>query len=154
MIIIGLLALFAGGFTILSMILNAQLGKRIGVLQSTLMNYLVASSVMFIPLLLTGQIKKLTLLPLNAIPWWAFLGGCVGVMVVILSNIIIPRIPVIYTTLLTFLGQMIIGITMDIFITQAFSLGKIIGVSLIGTGLLYNIKVDKTIRNVNSNRSK
>jgi uncharacterized membrane protein YdcZ (DUF606 family) len=152
MIIIGFLALLAGGFTILSMILNAQLGKRIGVLQSTLMNYLVASSVMFIPLFLTGQIKNFTLLPFSEIPWWAFLGGCVGVMVVILSNIIIPRIAVIYTTLLTFLGQMIIGITMDVFITHTFSIGKIIGVSLIGTGLLYNINIDKKICSNNYNK--
>ncbi|MCR1899601.1 DMT family transporter [Irregularibacter muris] len=143
MIWISFLALLAGGFTILSMILNAQLGKRIGILQSTLMNYFVASMGLFFPLLFTGQMKNLFLLPFNEIPWWAFLGGAIGVSVVILSNIVTPKIPVIYTTLLTFLGQMIVGITMDIFLTHTFSLGKVVGVSLIGAGLLYNIHIDK-----------
>ena len=143
MIWISFLALLAGGFTILSMVINAQLGKRIGVLQSTLMNYLVASLGLFLPLLFTGEIKNLSLLPFNEIPWWAFLGGVIGVCIVILSNIVTPKIPVIYTTLLTFLGQMVIGIVMDIFLTYTFSLGKVIGVSLIGTGLLYNIRIDR-----------
>lgn len=143
MAFVSFLALLAGGLTILSMILNAQLGKRIGILKSTLINYFVASSLMFLPLLFTGQIKNLIHLPYRDIPWWAFLGGVVGVSIVMLSNIIIPRIPVIYTTILTFLGQMIVGIIIDILITNTFSLGKIIGISFVGTGLLYNIYVDK-----------
>ena len=64
-------------------------------------------------------------------------------MVVASSNIIIPKIPIIYTSLLIFVGQLFTGILIDYLRIGFVSKGKIIGGILILLGLIYNSNVDK-----------
>jgi transporter family-2 protein len=64
-------------------------------------------------------------------------------MVVASSNIVIPKIPTIYSTLLIFIGQIFTGIIIDYFRAGFVSKGKVIGGVLILVGILYNSNVDK-----------
>ena len=141
--IYSLLALFSGCLVITSMALNAHLAKRIGIFRGTLVNYitgLVTTVLVFLVLGLpfSGFAKNL-----GAIPVWAFLGGCIGVAVVAVSNIIIPKVPTVYVTLLSFSGQLLAGILIDLLIGKSVSIGKIIGVILIFAGVVYNSFIDK-----------
>ncbi|HAG44573.1 MAG TPA: EamA-like transporter family protein, partial [Clostridium sp.] len=77
------------------------------------------------------------------IPFYAFLGGLIGVIVVSASNVVIPKIPTMYTTLLIFIGQIFTGIIIDYLELSSISKGKIIGGLLILLGMLYNSNVDK-----------
>jgi transporter family-2 protein len=136
-------ATLCGSFIILSMIINSHLAKKIGVFQGTLVNYIVGLLTTILLIIIVRNFVNLSYNDYSAIPLWALLGGLIGVMVVASSNIVIPKIPTIYTTLLIFIGQIFTGILIDYFRAGFVSKGKIIGGVLILVGILYNSNVDK-----------
>lgn len=135
------LAIIGGFLTILNMVINAGLAKRIGVFPGTFINYMVGLTIILILVLIIGPSLDTT--SFSNIPFYAFLGGALGVMVVASSNIIIPKIPAIYTVLLNFIGQIFAGIIIDYIRFGSISKGKIIGGILIVLGILYNTSIDK-----------
>ena len=137
-----ILAVLCGAITILSMVINSHLAKEIGVFQGTFINYIVGLITSLLLIFIVRNSITLSFASFIKIPLWAFLGGLVGVIVVGSSNIVIPKIPTIYTTLLIFIGQLFTGILIDYFIVGFVSKGKIIGGLLILLGLIYNSKVD------------
>lgn len=138
-----ILAIIGGCLTILSMIVNSSLAGKIGVLQSTFINYTVGLFIALILTIFTGSLNNFQVNSLNSIPFLAFLGGFIGVMVVAASNIIIPKIPIIYSTVLIFVGQIFTGIIIDYIMEGSISKGKIIGGTLIILGMMYNSSIDK-----------
>jgi len=138
-----ILAVLCGCITIISMIINSHLAKKIGTLQGTLINYIVGLTSTILLMIIVKSSVNLSFNSFTKIPWWALLGGLLGVMVVASSNVVLPKIPTIYTTLLIFIGQLFTGILIDYFIVGFISKGKIIGGLLILLGLLYNSNVDK-----------
>lgn len=137
------IALITGVLVIGSMIVNSRLGDRIGLFQGVLVNYTVG--LFFAILFLLFNLNSVTLTPqvITNIPIWAYLGGVLGFIIVAISNIIIPKIPTIYTTLLIFMGQLFTGIIIDSLGGNIISKGKVIGGILIFFGLLYNLRIDK-----------
>jgi len=125
------------------MIINARLAQEIGTLQGGFINYTVGLLVTMLVILIIMFTGNFATGSLSGIPFYAFLGGFVGVMVVIASNIVIPKIPAIYTTILIFIGQIFTGIILDYFRVGSISIGKIIGGLLIIVGMLYNSYLDK-----------
>lgn len=138
-----ILATISGCLVILSMIINSRLADKIGVFQGTFVNYSVGVLITLILALFTGTLSGFELSSLNNIPIWAFLGGFIGVMVVASSNVVIPKIPVIYTTVFIFIGQIFTGIIIDYIRLGDISKGKVIGGILIILGMLYNTNIDK-----------
>jgi len=138
-----ILAILCGCITIVSMILNSHLARKIGFLQGTLINYIVGLSSSILLIAVVKGHVDLSFSSYSNIPVWAFLGGIVGVIVVASTNIVIPKIPTIYTTLLIFMGQLFTGIMIDYFKNGSISNGKIIGGLLILLGIIYNSNVDK-----------
>lgn len=136
-----ILAIIGGFLTIMSMVVNASLAKKVGVFQGTFINYIVGLILILITVLIMQDNLHVDIL-LN-IPFYAFLGGAMGVLVVAGSNVIIPKIPTIYTTLLTFIGQIFAGVIIDYLRLSYISKGKIIGGLLIILGILYNSNIDK-----------
>jgi transporter family-2 protein len=143
-----ILAVLGGCITIVSMIINSHLAKKIGVFQGTLINYIVGLLSTILLITIVKSSISFSLDSFSKIPAWAFLGGIVGVMVVASSNIIIPKIPIIYTSLLIFVGQLFTGILIDYLRIGFVSKGKIIGGILILLGLIYNSNVDKKEMNI------
>jgi len=126
-----------------SMLINAGLAQKIGAFQGALINYavgLLGTLLIILLILITGNFNTGNL---SGIPFYAYLGGFVGVMVVVASNIVIPKIPVLYTTILIFIGQIFTGIILDYFRVGSISNGKVIGGILIIAGMFYNSYVDK-----------
>ncbi len=138
-----LLALFSGCLVIMSMVFNSQLAKRIGVFKGTLVNYVVGLATTVAIILLLQIPVAVYAGNLGGIPVWAFWGGLLGVAVVATSNVVIPKVPTVYVTLLTFTGQLVAGIVMDMAINNQLSPGKVIGVILMIGGLAYNSYVDR-----------
>ena len=135
--------MIGGILTTLSMLVNSSLGKKIGVIQSTCINYIVGLICSAIVLVILGSSINISIDTFSKIPFYMFLGGAVGVSVVYLSNIIIPKIPVVYSTLLLFVGQVITGIIIDFFVMSELSFTKLIGAIIIIIGLLFNSKIDE-----------
>ena len=134
-----IIALMTGSLVILSMIINSRVGDELGLFQGVFINYALGVIVSAIILLFNLNTVNV---PSN-VPLWAYLGGAVGVIIVSVSNIIIPKIPTIYTTLLIFLGQLFTGMVIDLLTGIEVSRGKIIGGILICVGLFYNLIIDK-----------
>ena len=138
-----ILAILCGCITIISMVINSHLAKEIGVFQGTLINYVVGLLSTILLIAIVRSPVNLSISSYSKIPLWVFLGGLLGVIVVASSNIVIPKIPTIYTTLLIFMGQLFTGILIDYFRVGFISKGKIIGGFLILLGIIYNSNVDK-----------
>ncbi|WP_017414808.1 DMT family transporter [Clostridium tunisiense] len=139
------LAIICGGLTIVSIIINANLGQKLGVFQGGFVNYVMGLSVTLIIIALLRLTGNFQIDNFTGIPFYAYLGGFVGVMVVVASNIVIPKIPAVYSTVLIFIGQIFTGLFIDYIRIGNISIGKIVGGLIIIGGIMYNSYVDKSI---------
>jgi transporter family-2 protein len=122
---------------------NAQLSERIGPLQSTFYNYALGLACSALALGFSWEGLADSAVSGMHVPLWAYLGGAVGVLFVVLSNLTAPNISAFSMTLLMFVGQITAGIAIDVFAHQQLSLGKIAGAALILAGLLANLVIDQ-----------
>ena len=137
-----LLAVLGGLLTTLSMVVSSTLGKKIGLIQSTIIHYIGGLiGGVFILIGLGSKIAP-SIAEMSNMPFYIFLGGVIGVMVVYTSNVVIPKIPVVYSTLLMFSGQMLCAIIIDAIVMKDFSILKLIGAIIVVLGILYNSRVD------------
>lgn len=144
MIIYILISVAAGVSVVVARTINSNLANRIGTFQGTFFNYVVGLIFSGIFLMISREALGMSAVTLKSIPWWAYLGGATGVVVVGLSNYITPKISAFYLTLLLFLGQLLVGIVIDYFTLGQVSAGKLIGGLLVLGGLTYNLIIDKS----------
>lgn len=137
------IAILSGVFVILSMIINANLAKYVGVFQGTLINYLAGLLGMTTLMLLYGNMADLNPQTISSIPIWALGGGLCGVVIVASMNVVIPKIPAVYSTLLLFIGQISVGLFVDYLRFDLIETFKIAGVGLVLVGITYNNYVDQ-----------
>lgn len=138
------LAVTAGSLVILSMIVNSQLSLRIGIFHGVRRNYLVGLFFSVILLLFVDfSISETFQAVLTVNPVFILGGGICGVLIVAGSNKILPKIPVIYTTLLLFCGQALAGLIIDYIISGNVPLNKVLGILVLSLGLFVNMLLEK-----------
>lgn len=138
------LAFTAGIFVILSLIFNSQLSQRVGIFHGVRRNYLVGLACTLIVLFYSDfSLPEVTRSLSSINPLFLVGGGFIGVLVVAGSNFVLPKIPVVYTTILIFGGQAVAGNVIDYIISGEVSLRKIIGTLVIVAGLLVNTLLDR-----------
>jgi transporter family-2 protein len=104
-------AIAAGVLVGLSRQLNGRLSLSTSPLIASFFNHLVG----FVFLTVLGLALGNLLLPGAAsTPWWAFLGGPVGVIFVASGSWLIARIGAVNTALLVIGGQMVSGVALDL----------------------------------------
>ena len=138
-----LMCILAGVCTVVSRITNGLLGERTSPVASTLFNYVIGL-VTAIPvcLLLSGGAKvALPVVPVSEC--YIYFGGALGVVIVLMSVVIVQKIPTFYMTLAMFCGQIFCGILLDILLTSAFSLRNLIGGVFVAAGLSLNLFLDR-----------
>jgi len=144
MILIYLLIAISTGITVVAgRSINAILAEKIGTFQGTLINFIVGLSFSVLFLLISKETINVTYEGMREIPLWAYLGGLIGVVIVVLSNNITPKISAIYLTLIIFIGQLVLGIIIDYFTFHDMSVGKLLGGLFVLIGLSYNLWLDK-----------
>jgi transporter family-2 protein len=141
-----LLAIFAGVCIVVSRTINANLAGIVGILQGTIFNYIVGLIFSIVFLLFSSERVSIFHIDLISVPWWAYLGGVIGVFVVVLSSYITPKISAFYLTLLIFIAQLFVGMIIDYFTLNIFSPGKVIGGLIVFIGLTYNLVLDAKAR--------
>ena len=124
-----LLAVLGGVLTTLSMVVSSSLGKKIGLIQSTIIHYIGGLIGGIFILIGMGSVSVPSIIDMSRMPLYIFFGGIMGVMVVYASNVVIPKIPVVYSTLLMFSGQMLCAIVIDAIVMGDFSWKKLLGVN-------------------------
>lgn len=135
-----LISIGAGSIVVISRILNTRLSEKTGLVESGFFNYFTG---LLSSLILFAVINdNITLSGFHSIPFWAYLGGMLGVFVVILSSVVTPKMSTFYITLIIFIGQLFTGIIIDCILLKTIPSAKIIGGLLVVAGLAYNLKVD------------
>ncbi len=136
------ISFFSGITVVLARMLNAKLAEKIGTIQATVVNYVVG--IFFSILMLLLMQPGFSPVPLtNSLPFWSYLGGLLGIVIIMISNYITPRVPAFYITLLVFLGQLTLGILIDWWVSREFSPLKLLGSIFVVAGFLYNLLLDK-----------
>lgn len=138
-------ALLTGMLVLLSMIINAQLSTRIGVFRGTRINYIAGLLTITAIILLTGNgFERPFELLVSTHPVLIFGGGFLGVATVASFNIVVPRIPTVYTTLMVIVGQLVCGVLIDYFLGNPMFLRKICGIVLVVAGAGLNLLVEQS----------
>ena len=125
---------------------NAKLAEHTSVRTSTFYNYVVGLGVAVLAYLLLGRQELVDTGWVLYPYWWIYLGGIIGVCVVLLSNITVVKISAFYLSLLMFIGQVFSGIVVDAVISQAFSSRNMVGGVLVTLGLCINLVLDRQSR--------
>ena len=107
---------FASGISmVLSRTANARLAEKTGALQGSLVNHLTGLPITVGLALAAAAISgtPVTVSAGGSFRLWIYLGGALGVIVVMLLNITVPKSPGFQLTLLVFVGQVFTGILLD-----------------------------------------
>lgn len=142
MILAVLVSSLAGVLIVIARNINSLLAERIGLFPGTLFNYITGLALSIVFLFISGEAARLSFGSLEAVPFEAYLGGLLGVVVVVLSNIVTSKISAFYMSLIIFAGQLFTGIIIDYFVLGLLSAGKVIGGFLVVAGLVYNLRLD------------
>ena len=131
-----LLSLGAGVSTVLSRTVNARLAKKAGALAGSFYNHLIGlPCCIVICLLLTDFRTAAFTMPAP----WMLCGGMMGVLVVMLCNHILQKLPALRLTLLSFLGEIFTGFVIDLVRRQEISGGLLWGSILCAVGFLTTV---------------
>jgi len=141
-----LFAILAGAMVVLSMVMNSQLARGVGIFQGVFINF-AAGLLTSLPVYFVCSFYELEALGAMsyAAPWYAFLGAFYAIAIVAACNVVIPKIPVVYSAVLIFLGQIVTGLVLDALTAGFFDPYKAIGALLITVGLFLNTKTDAEI---------
>ena len=138
-----LIAILSGVTIVISRIVNANLADKMGLFQSTFYNFLTGLLFSSLILFFANENFDLQAITSTSVPFYAYIGGIIGIFSISLSNYVAPKISAFYMTLLIFIGQIGIGIFIDYLASNEVSIGKIIGGILVAIGLSYNLSIDK-----------
>jgi len=138
-----IISILAGVTIVIGRTINSNLAERIGIFQGTFFNYVVGLLFSIIFLIFSKETFPSSFSNFQSIPFLAYLGGLLGVITIVVSNYMTPRISSFYLTLFIFIGQLFTGIIIDYITLGTVSMGKIIGGILVLIGLTYNLIVDK-----------
>ena len=138
------LALGTGMVVVVIMILNSQLALRVGIFKGALFNYSTGLLTILAVILLTGADLSSARATLSGIhPLYIFGGGVTGVFAVAGINVVFPKIPTLYSTILLFSGQILTGVGIDFIVYDIISLHKPLGALVVLAGLFYSLLPEK-----------
>lgn len=135
-----LLSIGSGITVVLSRTVNARLSAKTGALGGSLVNHLVGLPITILFALLF--VPKSQMFVASPTPFWAYLGGMLGVTTVLLFNIVVPKISALNLSILSFIGQIFTGIFLDILVGNDFSNSSFTGGIIISIGLILNFILD------------
>lgn len=105
------LAAFAGLLIGISRQVNGRLSLSTSPMYSSFINHIVGFVAMSLAALVLGGLIPPTV---SDVPWWAYIGGPIGVIFVATGSWVIPKIGAVNTAVLIIGGQMISGMVLDL----------------------------------------
>lgn len=140
-----LMGLAAGALTMTQMIYNSTFAKAKGPLFSARQNVISGLIGIVIFAFITKpqeSINALSILP--SVPFYLIVGGgLLGVWVVVSTNIVIPKIPAVYSALLLSAGQLLASLVLDYFIYSTFSFALLLGTAIMLVGMVLSFLSDR-----------
>ena len=108
------LALLSGVLMAVQGSLNTALSKAIGLLEPTFVVHLIGT-VILVVLLFVFRMGKGNMSALSQAPWYSYLGGVVGVLIIYLVAASIPKVGVANATTAIIVGQVLTAVAIDHF---------------------------------------
>lgn len=140
-----LMGLAAGALTMTQMIYNSTFAKAKGPLFSARQNVISGLIGIVIFAFITKpkeSINAISILP--SVPFYLIVGGgLLGVWVVVSTNIVIPKIPAVYSALLLSAGQLLASLVLDYFIYSTFSFALLLGTAIMLAGMVLSFLSDR-----------
>lgn len=136
-----LLSLAAGVAVVTSRTVNSRFSAHTNPLFGSFINHLTGLPAALLTALLLTE-KPWALPVLTAFPFWIYLGGAMGVLVVLLCNILVSRLSAFRLTLLSFTGQVTMGFILDLLSGQNLQFRPLLGSAVIIAGILLNLVLE------------
>jgi len=115
-------------------IMNGANTRVLGTIRVSFFHYFSASITGVAFLLFTASFEDIKRLP--EVPIHYFLGGILGLSVILLMNYYSVRIKALHIAILPFLGQMTMGLALDYFLFDKLNVKIIIGLLIVLLGLI------------------
>jgi transporter family-2 protein len=142
--LVPVLCSLAAGLTVAtSRLTNGELARQTSVRISTFFNYLIGLLGAALVVLLTGS--GMPAAQAFSGPPAGYLGAVLGVTVVLISNLVIGRIAIFEMSLAIFVGQVFMGVVMDVILSAVFPLRSLLGGLFALLGLIWNLWVDRKL---------
>ena len=135
-----LISFISGIIIVFSRVLNTKLTEKTSLSTSTYFNYFTAFITCLILFFMSRE--KIVFTNLQSLPFYAYLGGVLGVIIVALNSIVTPKISSFYVTLLIFITQLFTGFIIDSIMAEGIPLNKVFGGTIVVLGLAYNLYAD------------
>lgn len=130
-----LLALISGVISVVSKMLNFKTTEKLGLLNGTLVNYVVGALFSLVAILVLGKYNFINPKLISTIPFWLYCGGIFGLLSLILTIFSLSKVSVVYSTVLILIGQLGTGLLIDGLNSGKFSFLKLLGVALVIVGV-------------------
>lgn len=136
-----LIGILAGFFTALMSAVNDRLRRHLGVpFLTALVSFFVGLVVVVLMALVFGDLLGFRSDAFDRTPWWAWLGGFLGMMSLSAVVLVFPRLGAMQAAVLPILGQVLAGLLIDSFgwlnaPQTAFSGSRMLGAVLVLTGV-------------------
>ncbi|MHC1683313.1 MAG: DMT family transporter [Clostridiaceae bacterium] len=130
-----ILSFVSGCIGVFSKMINFKLSEKLGFLNGSLVNFVVASIVSIIAIIISRSYNLISFETLNKIPFWIFWGGIFGLIAFLLTIYTLPTIPVVYSTIIILAAQLGSGFIIDVLIKGDFSVFKLLGLILVIIGI-------------------
>lgn len=135
------LSLVAGIAVVLSRVFNAKIAEHTSVLQGSFVSYILGLPAIVI---VAWFAKELTFsVEFNGSNWWMYLGGILGVLMVLMYNITVPRVSAFKLTMFVFFGQVLTGIVLDLAFQQLTMDASFWGGIIISIGVLISKIIER-----------
>ena len=140
-----ILAFLAGVIVIIARTLNAKLAELTTIGISAFFNFLISLFVAVVALFLFGRNEVFLFQMVISTEFYIYFGGFVGIGIILITNIIVRKIPGFYLSLLLFIGQVFTGILLDALIDRTFTPNILLGGSLVAAGLCIDLLLVKKL---------
>lgn len=135
------LATATGVTIVVSRTINNQLSEQIGPMPGSLVNHIVGLIVSLVWLLvISGGVPSVTVAA-GTSPL-VFFGGVIGVFNIFLMNIVVSKMSSFRVTVLTFVGQILSGVLLDLFAGRPYDPKSLAGGLIIAVGVAISMIVE------------
>lgn len=132
------MSIASGVSGVLSRLVNARLSAYTTPIGASFTNHwtgLVGSVV----LMLAAEPNIMGCLQVRGVPAWVYVGGAVGVAMVMLWNVAGQKVSAFRLTMLSFVGQVFAGIALDLLVGNGFSQQTFVGGAFVVAGVAVNM---------------
>lgn len=136
-----ILAFINGVFSFFNMILASKIARDVGMIKGIFYNFFWATIGSFLVYFIF-EARTNSLFVLKTVPIIYLFGGLIGIIINFIFNKSIPMVSSVYIVVIRFIGQLFLGVIIDYFYFDIFSLGKLLGLIFFGIGLIYNSYID------------